>query len=486
MKISRTALSAMIAGVCFTGQAFAQQSRPSKTVQTVSYTDEGAAQASPSDAQAKAPAAAAPAVASSAGCDAGCDSSCNGGCDGGWKFGRGAKGCDGIGSGCGNGSCDGNGCGCGGSGACDGNGGCDGCGCSGAGLGSGGIFSSLFSGWKVGGWSDVGYHTSNNAGLGVFGNGVPANFNNYDGRVQLQQQWFYAEKIADGSKGLGLGGRMDYIYGTDGPDTQAFGRPDNHWDNPWDNGGAYGHAIPQLYGEIAYGDMSLKVGKFFTLIGNEVVQATGNFFYSRQFTFYNAQPFTHTGALAQYKVDENTTIWNGYVQGWDSGFKDNGDAYLGGAKRTLATGQTLSLHSVLGRFSDHPAFQERGTGHCLILTTPLTEKLTHINQVDYLFTNNAAGVGLRNTFGNINYLIYQLNDTWSLGQRFEWFNYSSEVNGIKNADIYNHTVGVNYRPMKNLVFRPEVRWIWDKEKLGVNEGGFGTATVFGTDMVFSY
>lgn len=124
-------------------------------------------------------------------------------------------------------------------------------------------------GFNIGGWSNVGYHTANNNN----------SFNNYADRVQLQQQWLYAEKVADGSDGIGFGARMDYVYGTDAPDTQSFGINNNHWDNNWNNGGIYGHAIPQLYGEVAVGDLSVKAGHFFTIIGNGVVQATGNFFY---------------------------------------------------------------------------------------------------------------------------------------------------------------------------------------------------------------
>ncbi len=117
-------------------------------------------------------------------------------------------------------------------------------------------------GWSAGGWTDIGYHSNN----------TNFNFNNYANRVQLQQQWLWAQKVADGSEGLGLGGRIDYLYGTDAPDTQAFGIANNHWDNSWDNGGAYGHALPQVYFEAAYGDTSVKVGHFFTIIGQEVVQ----------------------------------------------------------------------------------------------------------------------------------------------------------------------------------------------------------------------
>ena len=94
---------------------------------------------------------------------------------------------------------------------------------------------------------------------------------------------------------------------------------------------AYGSAIPQLYLEAGYGDLSCKVGHFYTIIGYEVVTAPDNFFYSHAYTMYNSEPFTHTGALVlPTRLVTDMTIYGGYVFGWDSGFEDNGDAFLGG------------------------------------------------------------------------------------------------------------------------------------------------------------
>ncbi|MCA9158262.1 MAG: porin [Planctomycetales bacterium] len=379
--------------------------------------------------------------------------------------------------------------------ACDSNG-CDGAGCDGAGGADGEpwtLFQCPVAGFTVGGWTNMGYHTANNAGTGILGNGAPANFNNYADHVQLQQQWLFAEKVADGSDGLGFGGRVDYLYGTDGPDTQAFGIPNNHWDNSFDNapGGAYGHAIPQLYAEAAYGKLSVKAGHFFTIIGNEVVAATGNFFYSRQFTFYNAEPFTHTGALSTYNLDDDTTTWAGYVMGWDSGFEDNGDAYISGFSRKLSDKANLIYTNALGRFNDklmvngnHVA--ERGQIHSMIFSYAVTDKLNYINQNDYLYTQDAAGTSVRNTFGSVHYLLYNVNDRVALGSRSEWFNFSSGIQNIRNSDILNQTLGVNYRHNANLVFRPEVRWVWDKDTVGVNENGKSSQAFFGTDMVMTF
>jgi hypothetical protein len=295
-------------------------------------------------------------------------------------------------------------CGC--ENACDAGNGCDsGCdsACDGCGLGCGlglgdclGKFDCLSGdcclgdpyrlfgehcGWSAGGWMQLGYHNRNLAA-----------FNNYKDNLQLQQGWLYAEKAIDTSNGFDLGGRIDYVYGTDGPDTQAFGTDPSGWDNSWDNGGAYGHAIPQLYLEGGYGDLSVKVGHFYTIIGYEVVRATGNFFYSHAYTFNFSEPFTHTGALATYKASDDITVWGGYSLGWDSGFDDNGDAWLGGASLSLTDDLTLTYASVAGRFAeDRFNGVEKGYMQSVVANYALNDSTNYIFQTDYLDSEDITG-----------------------------------------------------------------------------------------------
>jgi hypothetical protein len=443
----------MIASACVSGTAFGQTNRTAPRYAPAtyySYYDEGkdAPAASPSDT------VAAPAATTTA---AGCD---KGACD--------------LGTSCDSSGCDSQGCG--------NPGGLLGFGMIGTGRALNDPYklcSEPVAGFTIGGWSSVGYHAYAN----------PFSFNTYPRVPQLQQQWFYAERVADGSDGIGIGGRIDYLYGTDAPDTQAFGLTVPNWDNTWKNGGQYGNALPQVYGEVAMGDLSVKLGKFWTIIGNEVVAATGNFFYSRQFTFYNAEPFTHTGALTTYKVNDTTQLYNGWVSGWDSGYRNNGSAYLGGFKYGINDNWTFVYSTVMGRFGEEfaPNPLERGGLQSFILTGKLTDKLTYISQTDSLYTTNEVGAVARNTYGNINYLIYQINDRWAFGQRFEWFNFGgSGFRGVQNDDQYNYTVGVNYRAHANLLFRPEVRWVWDKERYGFNENNAASQAAIGGDLLFTY
>lgn len=50
--------------------------------------------------------------------------------------------------------------------------------------------------------------------------------------------------------------------------------------------------------------LKLRLGKFVTFIGAEAIEAKDNFNYSRSFLFNYAEPFTHTGVMAEYKFSE--------------------------------------------------------------------------------------------------------------------------------------------------------------------------------------
>ena len=333
-------------------------------------------------------------------------------------------------------------------------------------------------GYSMGGWVQMGYHNQN-----------LVLFNSRKNDFQLHQAWVYAEKAIDTSNGFDLGGRIDYIYGTDGPDTQAFGINNDHWDNDWDNGpdnSGYGHAIPQLYGEAGYGDVSVKFGHFYTIIGWEVVAAPDNFFYSHAYTMYNSEPFTHTGVLATTNLSDDLSVYGGYVLGWDSGFEDNGDAFLGGASLALNDDVTLTYATVGGRFGRdvvNGANSERGYMHSIVTDVALTDQLQYIGQSDLLESEDAAGNVVRSTYGLNNYLIYTLSDCLAYGGRFEYYNANEGIYNSDN-DIYALTMGVNFKPHANLLFRPEIRWDWvDGNPAGILEDNDDQQTTFGFDSI---
>lgn len=358
--------------------------------------------------------------------------------------------------------------------------GCEAVGCDSYGCDSGLNFGSCFSQihdeclgepwtlfgdhgcWTAGGWVQTGYHTA-----------PLSNFNSRPDEVQLHQAWLYAQKRIDTRGGFDIGGRIDYLYGTDGQDTQAFGTSPRGWDNDWDHGNDYGHAIPQLYFEAGYGDLSVKVGHFFSIVGWESIAAPDNFFYSHSYTRYHSEPFTHTGALATYNASDNVTVYGGYVMGWDSGFDDNGDAFLGGTSLRLTDDWTFTYATVGGVFANgNYGPYEKGYMHSIVNQYRLSDRLSYISQGDVLNTEGEDGRTQRDTYGLNQYLVYQLNERWAVGTRFEWWSVAKDSVGLIDspisggvnipgrADVYALTAGLNYRPHANVVVRPEVRYDW--------------------------
>lgn len=392
-------------------------------------------------------------------------------------------------------------------GCCDTNACCDsgcdsGCGCAGGMMG--GMLSGCLSDcehgdqWSlfgevgpftVGGWTQLGY----------FNKALPL-FNSYDNNFQLQQQWLYVEKAIDTTCGCDIGGRFDYVYGTDGPDTQAFGIDNDHWDNGWDNGvgnAGYGHAIPQLYVEAGYGDWSVKAGHFFTIIGYEVVTAPDNFFYSHAYTMYNSEPFTHTGVLATYNATEDVTAYGGWVAGWDSGFEDNGDSFLGGISVDLTDRLNVTYATVGGRFGETRGItdpNERGYMHSIVTQFDVCDNLQSISQSDILIADDQDGNVARRTYGWNQYLLYTVNDCWAFGSRFEWYqNEGVFTDPGETANIYAYTLGANYRPHANVIIRPEVRWdsVFNRTAVAaagnsVLENNDSSQTTFGFDTILLF
>lgn len=352
------------------------------------------------------------------------------------------------------------------------------------------------NGWVLGGHSQWGYQSRPDGAFA--GNGPFVNQREY-GRPGLNQAYLFAGKVANGSEGLGLGFRIDGMYGLDGNEGQAFGNVNaGHWDylNGWDHG-AYEFALPQLYVEAAYHDFSVKAGHFYTPVGYEVVPSTGNFFLSRTLTFYNSEPFTHTGALTSYKLNDKVTVLNGATFGMDSGFYQYQSAfsYLGGVTYTINENTVLTYAMTAGDLGS------RGDGsiNSAYITRKWGDKFSTVHQFDVLSTNlidPATGNGAnfadptqvfpvpKDSIGLINYAFYDVTSKVKAGIRSEWF----KADGIS---YYTMTYGVNIKPTANLTVRPEIRQMWSP---GNNQSYLGpqyhdqlfNQTVYGIDAIYAF
>ncbi len=336
-------------------------------------------------------------------------------------------------------------------------------------------------GITIAGWLALGYQSNpdgaftGNGGAG----GQPGAQREWD-KLNINQLYLYVAKVADGSKGFDWGYRADMIYGVDGNDTQSFGNRPGNFDylNGWDHG-IYEFAMPQLYGEVAMGNLSVKLGHFYTPVGYEVVTTPDNFFFSKQLTFYNSEPFTHTGALGTYKVNDKLTVIGGWTLGWDTGFDQNlgGNNALIGATYAASESTTLVYSAAIGDFG----LRGDGAINSFILSQKWGEKLMTVHQFDVLNTNSGgnladpASLTAGNSTGFINYVFYQLTDKAKAGARYEWYK--------ADGTSYNtFTYGVNYALTSNIVVRPEMRHNWAPG----NDVSPWNQDIFGIDAIFRF
>jgi hypothetical protein len=338
------------------------------------------------------------------------------------------------------------------------------------------LFPETCRGIKVGGWIQAGYHSQNDG-----------TFNSHPDALRLHQTWLYAERKAKGGEcSWDWGFRTDILYGVDAQDTQSFGNDVGVFDflNGWDHG-IYGWALPQAYAELAYDKLTIKGGHFFTYIGYEVVQATGNFFYSHAFTHYWSEPFTHTGVLGTYDVTDELQFMAGWTLGWDTGF-DSFDANHGNSLHAGVTWQlTENIKFIYMLTGGSLGWRGDGYSHSLIFDVALTEKLKYVLESDLVAVDGvyddfgSFSAGEDNDDHGINqYLIYTLNDCWAVGGRMEWW----EQDG---SSAYELTGGVNWKPHPNFVLRPEIRYQWG-QGLADNLGLPDSETIFGMDAVVTF
>ena len=331
----------------------------------------------------------------------------------------------------------------------------------------------FFDGVEVGGWVQLGYSSR------------PTAFNdgNQDNRVLLNQGWLYIDKAAESECGeWGWGYHADVVYGADASNTQSFGNSPGRFDlDPgFQRGAREDWAIPQLYAEISNGEWTVKGGHFYTLHGYEVVQATGNFFFTHAFTMNYAEPFTHTGILATHTLSEDTEIYGGWTLGFDTGFDqtDGGSNFIGGYSTSLTDELSLTQILSFGNFGTNfvspisgVAPNERGS---FALSTVLDYQVT--DNLNYVFHSDILKTGSYETFGVNQYLLYQINDCVAAGSRFEWWK-------ADQASVNAFTIGLNVKPHSNVTIRPEWRYDWSPG--GNTNAGIQTGTVNQSNGTFA-
>ena len=310
-----------------------------------------------------------------------------------------------------------------------------------------------------GGWASWG-STFNSHGNTTSTGNDPLPFNNFADGLLLNQAWLFAERRPDpGYRRFDWGYRIDFMFGADGPDTEAFG--DGTWDADWDTGGEYGFALPQLYATIGRGNFLVHMGRFYTIIGYETVPAPQNFFYSHSYAFGYNQPRTHTGVLAQYEWLDSVTLLAGYSTGWDTGFRNpnEGGVFLGGVAVEVSPILNIVYALTAGDPGVDPLNESEVYMHSLFGNVAVRPNVNYVLEWNFQNREPIVDGPDERSYGLSQYLTYSFTENFALGARFEWFRDSDGARiGNGPGDYYDLTLGINWRTKWNGVVRPELRY----------------------------
>jgi len=171
--------------------------------------------------------------------------------------------------------------------------------------------------------------------------------------------------------------------------------------------------------------LDVKVGKFVTLLGAEVIESKDNWNFSRSYMFGYSIPFTHTGILTTYPWTEWLSTTFGVVNGWEV-VDDNNKAktMLGNITLGPWNNLTLSINPVYGAEQGNDDHDQRAVISNVLSWTP-TDQLAFMFNWDYGREEDAlseTGGGNASWQGYAFYAKYSPLDWYSVANRIEWFN----------------------------------------------------------------
>lgn len=221
--------------------------------------------------------------------------------------------------------------------------------------------------------------------------------------------------------------------------------------------------------------LTLKGGKFVTLMGYEYIESPNNLNFSRGYLFEFSIPLTHTGGLMSYTFSDQLTVTAGVVLGWDNS-RDNNDAlsYTGQFLTTPIKDLTATLNWIVGPEQNDNDANQRVVLDLVTTYTGIKNTTLGLN-VDYGFEKDEAflaSLGTRQDndarwWGVAGYVAYDFTDWFRLAFRQEFFqDQNGARTGFGSRVVYwTSTLTAQFKIWKGLVGRLEYRHDAASEKV---------------------
>ncbi len=337
-------------------------------------------------------------------------------------------------------------------------------------------------GLNVGGWIEQSYTL--NTGNPSDGLNAGRVFDDSANDYQFNQALGYLEKTLSDGTGLSIGGRVELLYGTDGRFLHQNGLADGSDDElQLDPVQFYG----VLRAPVGNG-LTIKAGKYVTMLGAEVINGPDNSLFSRSFLFGYAIPFTHTGVQLDYPVNDNLSVYYGLVKGWDV-WEDTNNSLTNmvGLYGSLLGGKLSHIVNLIsGPESDND--NDIRTVFDMVMGYTINEKLTYGLNVDYGVEQNAApDGGSTKWWGLANYFDYTISPQLNSTLRAEFFRDEDGTRLGFASDVYELTLGLDTAPFKeytNLRLRSEFRVDYASD--GEPFDGSNRQTTIALDLIYAF
>jgi hypothetical protein len=286
------------------------------------------------------------------------------------------------------------------------------------------------------------------------------------------------------------GYRADLIFGQDAQLIQSAGL----------NLGTHGD-LEQLYGTINVPvgkGLQVSYGKMVTLMGVEVIEETANPNWSEGNQFLFVENFAGLGVQLAYKWTDKIDTQFRIINGWDV-VKDNNNAKSYMARIGFAPDAKTSI-GLVGyggpeQSGNSGAWRE---GVNLVLSRKLSDKLTAWGQLDYGHEDANSALprsGDAKWYAGGLWLSYDFCEKMGVAVRAD---YLKDEDGARTSgspftapfpvnrgqDLSSLTLTLNWKPIKDLQVRPEIRWdhssgdLFRGHRSGQFTAGVGVAYLF--------
>ncbi|MBM4266582.1 MAG: porin [Deltaproteobacteria bacterium] len=261
-------------------------------------------------------------------------------------------------------------------------------------------------------------------------------------------------------------------------------------DTDWEHQEAELQEAYLLYNVPVGNGITLKGGRFSTLLGAEVIEPWLNPNFSRGYLFGYAIPFTHTGGYATYPLTEMVSLSMGGVIGWDNVTDNNArPSGIGQIALTPSKYATLTLSGIAGPEQtcapkpgvlptlDGQGCNEnmRGVFDAVLNVMPM-EDVGVILNFDYGSESQASLIhpGRHAPWvGFSGIATYQLDDCFSFALRGEWFQDPqaarlkavNDAGDLTGATVWDVTFDAKAMLSEYIYLRAEYRYDGSNQKI---------------------